>query len=60
MAIYAFAGRIVIALSSILIIYWITRDNLVGEKVPPYLLLGIFFMCLYIVSYFVDVHVHAA
>ena len=60
MAIYAFAARVLIALTAIFIVYWITHDNLVGEKVPPYLLLGIFFVCLYIVCYFVDIQVHAA
>ena len=30
------------------------------ESIPPYLLVGVFFVCLYISCYFVDIHVHAA
>lgn len=56
-SIYALAARIVIALSSVLIIYWITRDNTVEESVPAYLLLGIFFIALFISCYFIDIHV---
>jgi len=56
LAIYAFTCRLLMALAAILIIYWITKDNLVEERVAPILLLGIFFMCLYITCYFVDLY----
>lgn len=46
----------VLALASVMIAYWIARDNLVESKVPPYLLLGIFFACLYITCYCSDLH----
>ena len=58
--IYALAARLVLALSSVLIIYWIARDNLFESKTPPLLLLGIFFMCLFVTGYFIDIHVDAA
>ncbi len=55
-AVYAFVVRIVLALVSVMIAYWIARDNLVESKVPPYLLLGIFFACLYVTCYCSDLH----
>lgn len=58
-AIYALSARLVIALSTILIIYAISSAGLI-LKVPPMLLVGIFFVALYISCYFVDIHVHAS
>lgn len=49
-------ARTVLALASVMIAYWIARDNLVESRVPPYLLLGIFFACLYITCYCSDLH----
>lgn len=49
-----------VALASVLIIFWITRDNAVGYQVPPYLMLGIFFIGLYISNWFIDIHGDAA
>ena len=43
-----------------MIIYWIARDNLVQGMVPPYLLLGEFFICLYITCYCSDLHPNIA
>ena len=45
------------ALASVLIIFWIATDNLYTGQAPPYLLLGIFFMCLFVVEYFIDIHI---
>jgi hypothetical protein len=55
LAIYSFFSRIVISFAAILIVYWITRDSLVEEKVPFTLLVGVFFISLYISSYFADI-----
>lgn len=54
--VYTFVARTVLALASVMIAYWIARDNLVESRVPPYLLLGIFFACLYITCYCSDLH----
>ena len=43
-----------------LIIYWIGVSNLVQGRVPPYLLLGEFFICLYITCYCSDLHPNIA
>lgn len=56
LSVYTFVARVVLALVSVMIAYWIARDNLVESKVPPYLLLGIFFACLYITCYCSDLH----
>lgn len=49
-------ARVVVSLIAVMIIYWIARDNLVQGKIPPYLLLGEFFICLYITCYCTDIH----
>lgn len=54
--IYALFTRLAIAFASVLLVYWITRDNLVDEKVPMFLLIGVFLICLYIICYFADIH----
>lgn len=43
-----------------LIIYWIGVSNLVQGLVPPTLLLGEFFICLYITCYCSDLHPNIA
>jgi hypothetical protein len=58
--IYSLAARIFVATASILIVYWIARDNLVEEKIPPLLLVGIYFIGLYISCYFVDLSICAS
>ena len=45
---------------SVMIAYWIARDNLVEGRVPPYMLLGVFFACLYVTCYCSDLHAHIA
>jgi len=55
-SIYAFAARIVMALAVILIIFWITAGIMSEGQVPGSLLLGIFFICLYVTCYFIDIH----
>jgi hypothetical protein len=50
----------VIALSTTLIAYWIMQGRLTGAIVNPYVLLGVFFMALFITCYFVDIHVDVA
>jgi hypothetical protein len=54
--IYAFAARIFLSLLTILIVYWISHDNLVDYKVYGVLLVLIFLISLYVTCYFVDVH----
>ena len=53
---YTVVARVVLALTGMMIVYWIARDNLVESKVPPHLLLGMFFVCMYVTCYFADVH----
>lgn len=57
---YSLAARLVIALSTMLIAYWIMQGRLTGAIVNPYVLLGVFFMALFITCYFVDIHVDVA
>lgn len=57
---YSLAARLVIALSTTLIAYWIMQGRLTGSIVNPYVLLGVFFMALFITCYFVDIHVDVA
>jgi hypothetical protein len=58
--IYTFIARVVLSLSAVMIIYWIAYTNLVQSVVPPYLLLGEFFICLYITCYCSDLHTNIA
>jgi hypothetical protein len=44
----------------VLVVYWITKDNLVNEQVPLTVLGGVFLVCLYVTCYFSDVHAVAA
>jgi hypothetical protein len=46
-----------VALASILIVYFMAKGSMVEEKIPPLLLLGIFFIGLYISCYFVDIQI---
>ena len=55
-AVYTVVARVVLALTGMMIVYWIARDNLVESKVPPHLLLGMFFVCMYVTCYFADLH----
>lgn len=57
---FALIVRIFIALSTSFIIFEISTNSLVEDKVPAYLLLGIFVICLFVSSYFIDIQVHAA
>ena len=43
-----------------MIAYWIMQGRLTGAIVNPYVLLGVFFMALFITCYFVDIHVDVA
>ncbi len=54
---YSLAARIFVALASIMIVYFIAKGSMVEEKIPPLLLLGIFFIGLYISCYFVDIQI---
>lgn len=58
--IYSLATRIFVATAGILIVYWIARDNLVEGKIPPLLLLGVYFIGLYVSCYFVDLSICAS
>jgi hypothetical protein len=55
-AVYTSVARVVLALAGVLIVYWIARDNLVDSRVPPHLLVGMFFVSLYVTCYCADVH----
>lgn len=55
-SVYTVLSRVVLALIGLMIVYWIARDNLVESKVPPHLLLGMFFICLYVTCYCSDLH----
>ena len=57
---YSLAARLVIALSTTLIAYWIMQSKLTNSAVNPYVLLGVFFMALFVTCYFVDIHVNIA
>jgi hypothetical protein len=57
---YSLAARLVIALSTTLISYWIMQSRLTNGVVNPYVLLGVFFMTLFITGFFVDIHVNIA
>lgn len=57
---YSLAARLVIALSTMLIAYWIMQNSLSKSLVNPYVLLGVFFMALFVTCYFVDIHVNIA
>ena len=57
---YSLAARLVIALSTTMIAYWIMQGRLTGGVVNPYVLLGVFFMALFITNFFVDIHVNVA
>ena len=48
------------ALASVLIVFWISTASLFNGVAPPYLLLGIFFVCLFVVGYFIDIHTDVA
>ena len=48
------AARLVLALATVLITYWIS-ETLTYEN--PYTLLGAFLMSLFITCYFVDIHI---
>jgi hypothetical protein len=50
-------ARIVNAIASVLIVFLIATQNLFTGEAPPYLLLGIFLMCLFVVEYFIDIHI---
>ncbi len=56
LSIYRLAARLVVGLATVLIIYWMARDNLTGSNIPPFLLVGIFFLCLYLTSYCSDIN----
>lgn len=56
LAIYAFCGRLGVALFSLLITYCIMKDNSLDQQVPFTLLAALFFLCLYLTSYLGDVH----
>ena len=56
LTVFRFVARVFLSLAAVLIVYWISRDNLTDERIPPYTLVGIFFACLYITSYFSDIH----
>lgn len=57
---YRLAARLFLALSTMLIIYWISQGDLRTGVQNPYLLLGVFLIGLYIAVYFVDIHVDVA
>lgn len=57
---YALAARLVIALSTMLIAYWIMQRSITYSIVNPYVLLAVFFMALFVTCYFVDIHVDIA
>lgn len=57
---YSLAARLVIALSTTLIAYWIMQNRLSNAVVNPYVLLGVFLMALFVTCYFVDIHVNIA
>ena len=59
-AYYTLAARLFLALSSMLIIYWISEGQMHGESQNPYLLLGVFLIGLFVSVYFVDIHVDVA
>lgn len=49
-----------IALSTMLIAFGIMQGRLTGSVVNSYVLLGVFFMALFVTCYFVDIHVNIA
>ena len=55
-SVYTVVSRVVLALIGLMIVYWIARDNLVESKVPAHLLLGMFFVSLYVTCYCADLH----
>lgn len=55
-SVYTVVSRVVVALIGLMIVYWIARDNMVESKVPAHLLLGMFFICLYVTCYCSDLH----
>lgn len=57
---YSLAARLVLALSSTLIAYWILQSNMYHSIVNPYVLLGTFLIGVFITSYFIDIHVDIA
>jgi hypothetical protein len=48
------------SLSVVLLIFWIAWNNLSEGKVSLFLVLGVFFICLYVTCYLVDLHTVAA
>lgn len=57
---YSLAARLVVALSSTLITYWILQSHMYHSIVNPYVLLGTFLIGVFITSYFIDIHVDIA
>lgn len=57
---YSLSARIIPTLVTLLIVYWISWTTLNYQSINEYLLLGIFFIGLYIVCFFVDIHVCVA
>jgi len=48
------------SLSVVLLTFWIAKSYLSDGKVPLLLLVGVFFICLYVTCYLVDLHTVAA
>ena len=59
-SVYSLAARLVIALSTVLITYWIGYSTLSEAQENPYSLIGAFFISLFISCYFVDIHIDIA
>ncbi len=56
MALYTFAARVATAFIALLLTYWITSSKLVDSQVPMIVMVGVLMGCLYVSSYFSDVH----
>ena len=56
MALYSFAARIATAFIALLFTYWMTSSRLVDAQVPITVMVGVFMGCLYVSSYFSDLH----
>lgn len=57
---YSLAARLCVALSTTLIAYWMLQSRMYQSFVNPYVLLGVFFIALFVTSYFIDLHVDIA
>ena len=59
-SVYSLAARLVLAISTVLIVFWMSEDTLQDSVQNPYTLLGGFGIGLFWTCYFVDIHIDVA